>query len=107
MWSRVPASRQGSHSATNTGWTAGAGIEVKFSPSWSLKGEYQFIDLGTIDTGPGELTIPYCGRPRNTPCSIGNPACLRLASSRDVDFHTVRVGLNYYFNAPQAPLPLK
>jgi outer membrane immunogenic protein len=94
-----------SHSATNTGWTAGGGIEVKLSPNWSLKGEYQFINLGTIDSGPGEITIP--GAPVPAPCAVGSPACLHLTSSKDVDFHTVRVGVNYYFNSPPAPLPLK
>ena len=95
-----------SNSATNTGWTAGAGIEVKLSPSWSLKGEYQFINLGTISSGPGEIVIPGAVAP--TPCATpGDVRCLHLTSSKDVDFHTVRVGVNYYFNAPQAPLPLK
>ena len=41
------------------------------------------------------------------PCTSGAPGCLHLTSSKDVDFHTVRVGVNYYFNAPPAPLPLK
>jgi outer membrane immunogenic protein len=95
-----------SNSATNTGWTAGAGIEVKISPSWSLKGEYQFINLGAISSGPGDVVIPGAATP--APCSVaGNNTCLHLASSKDVDFHTVRVGLNYYFNAPPAPLPFK
>jgi outer membrane immunogenic protein len=100
----VPQVGVASHSATNTGWTAGAGIEVKISPSWSLKGEYQFINLGTISTGAGDLTLPTTA---TAPCSTGSSGCLRLASNRDVDFHTVRAGLNYYFNAPPAPLPLK
>jgi outer membrane immunogenic protein len=95
-----------SNSATNTGWTAGAGIEVKISPSWSLKGEYQFINLGTISSGPGDIVIPGAATP--APCSVaGDNTCLHLTSSKDVDFHTVRVGVNYYFNAQPAPLPLK
>ena len=102
-----------SHSATNTGWTAGAGVEVKLSPSWSLKGEYQFINLGTISSGPGDILLPgniESATQTGSPCTAtGSLAtqCLHLASSKDVDFHTVRVGLNYYFNAPPAPLPLK
>jgi outer membrane immunogenic protein len=28
------------------GWTAGAGIEWKFAPAWSVKAEYLFVDLG-------------------------------------------------------------
>jgi outer membrane immunogenic protein len=34
-----------SDSATQFGWTAGAGLEVGFG-AWSLKGEYLFYDLG-------------------------------------------------------------
>ena len=36
---------------------------VKLSPSWSLKGEYQYVDLGTISAGPGEIVIPAAARP--------------------------------------------
>jgi outer membrane immunogenic protein len=102
--SGVPQVGVNSRSATNTGWTAGAGIEVKLSPSWSLKGEYQFINLGTISSGPSDLLIPTATSPLNAPCSAGSSGCLHLASTRDVDFHTVRAGLNYYFNTPPAPL---
>jgi outer membrane immunogenic protein len=108
--SNAPEFGRVSRSATNTGWTAGGGIEVKLSPSWSLKGEYQFINLGTISAGPGDITIPTATPPLNEPCAPGSnfsSSCLRLTSSKDVDFHTVRVGVNYYFNAPPAPLPLK
>ena len=63
-----------SHSATNTGWTAGAGIEVKITPNWSLKGEYQFIDLGTISAGPGDITMPTAAAPFvAAPCTSGAP----------------------------------
>jgi outer membrane immunogenic protein len=96
-----------SNSATNTGWTAGGGIEVKLSPSWSLKGEYQYINLGTISAGPGEITIPTSQTNNVSPCAKGGSDCLNLTGSKDVAFNTVRVGLNYYFNAPPPPLPLK
>jgi len=33
-------------SSTLVGWTAGAGIEWKFAPAWSVKAEYLFVDLG-------------------------------------------------------------
>jgi outer membrane immunogenic protein len=52
-----------SNSATNTGWTAGAGIEVKLTPNWSLKSEYQFINLGTISSGPGDIAVPNAAAP--------------------------------------------
>ena len=34
-----------SESRTHVGWTAGGGIEVGLTPSWSAKGEYLFIGL--------------------------------------------------------------
>jgi outer membrane immunogenic protein len=78
---------------TETGWAAGGGIEVKMSPSWSLKGEYQFIDLSSNSTGFERLTGPAAFDQRG--------------SLQRVEFNTVRVGVNYYFNTPYEPLPLK
>ncbi len=94
-----------STSSTQTGWVAGAGIEYKISPSWSLKGEYQYIDLGSITTGPGQTFYANGGTPIPT---CPGASCLNLSGhSSDVAFNTVRVGVNYYFNAPPPPLPLK
>ena len=69
---------------TNTGWTAGAGIEYALTPNWSIKTEYLYVDLGTKNTflpfGPG--------------FSVG-------VKNHE---HIVRAGLNYRFNwgAPSA-----
>jgi outer membrane immunogenic protein len=30
-----------------SGWTAGAGVEYKLNPAWSVKAEYQYFDFGT------------------------------------------------------------
>jgi outer membrane immunogenic protein len=35
-----------SESHTDLGWSAGAGIEVGFTPNWSAKAEYLYYDLG-------------------------------------------------------------
>jgi outer membrane immunogenic protein len=61
-----------SESDTKIGWTAGLGVEYMMWSSWSLKLEYLYADLGTIN-----CTI--CGG--------------------DVDYttHIVRAGLNYRF----------
>lgn len=32
---------------TRVGWTAGGGVEYAFSPAWSLKAEYLYVDLGS------------------------------------------------------------
>ncbi|MBS7545806.1 outer membrane protein [Ancylobacter oerskovii] len=36
-----------SNKQTNTGWTIGAGGEYAFSPNWSVKAEYLYLDLGS------------------------------------------------------------
>jgi outer membrane immunogenic protein len=79
-----------SNSQTNTGWVAGAGVEYKIAPNWSLKGEYQFIDLGT-ESVAGPLAPPAANH------------SLR-GFEKNVEFNTVRVGLNYSFNAHYEPL---
>jgi len=35
-------------SGTQTGWTAGAGIEWAFAPNWTGKVEYLYVDLGNF-----------------------------------------------------------
>ena len=38
-------------SVTRTGWNVGAGVEFMFSPQWSAKAEYTFLDFGTENLG--------------------------------------------------------
>jgi len=59
------------------GYTVGAGLEYMFAPNWSVKGEYQFYNLG------------------NTTFTAG-PAPIIGARFRD-DEHTVKLGINYRF----------
>ncbi len=44
------------------GWTAGGGVEYKFSPSWSFKAEYQHFDFlsATLDHG-GQTAVNWYG----------------------------------------------
>jgi outer membrane immunogenic protein len=66
-----------------TGYVAGGGVEYKFSPSWSGKVEYQFINLDQKDA------TDQAGASLNTV---------------DTQLSTVRAGLNYHFGAGYAPL---
>jgi outer membrane immunogenic protein len=68
-------------SATESGWTAGGGIEVGFG-AWSVKGEYLYYDLGSHT-----LNAP---NPRA-------PATVFSAQYKDTG-SIARVGLNYHFN---------
>jgi outer membrane immunogenic protein len=75
----------GAGSETKAGWTVGAGAEWAFSPSWSVKGEYLYFDLG--DT---------------TVTSLGSPVAPPFSASTTFQNtgHIVRAGLNYKFGGP-------
>jgi outer membrane immunogenic protein len=72
---------------TVTGYVLGGGYEYNFSPAWSLKAEYQYVNLGKNDPTDGAMTI--------------NGFPLRV---NDDAFHTVRVGLNYHMLPSYEPL---
>jgi outer membrane immunogenic protein len=76
--------------ATATGYVLGGGWEYKFSPAWSVKAEYQYINLGQTDPERSS-TIGH------TYSSIGGIV-------RDDAFHTVRAGLNYHVQPAYEPL---
>ncbi len=83
-----PVTGRISASNTETGWTAGGGVEFKFYPAWSVKVEYQYIDLGSLsNTGP-LTTLAGCN----------------LRGASETQFHTIRVGLNYQVGEPFVPL---
>jgi outer membrane immunogenic protein len=70
------------------GWTAGAGVEYMFAANWSAKLEYNYIDLGKV------APIQY------------TPA-INDRSERKDTFHTVKLGINYHFNAPSPVVSAK
>jgi iron complex outermembrane recepter protein len=72
-------------SATEAGWTVGAGLEVAFASKWSAKAEYLFVDLAD-----GSCT---------TNCAIANANGPPLIPNIAVKFNEsiVRGGINYRF----------
>ena len=76
-----------SFSNTNTGWTAGAGIETPFrllgllGPNWTTKAEYLYIDLGSTSD-----TFTFGATP--------------ATATRSVTEHVFRTGISYHFNSP-------
>jgi len=64
-----------SDNKTHSGYTVGGGLEYLFLPNWSAKGEYMYTSLGNESYNIGGL-----------PLETGN-----------IDFHTVKVGINYHF----------
>jgi outer membrane immunogenic protein len=61
------------------GWTLGGGVEYAFTPQWSGKIQYNYMDFGTK---------------RATFCVDGDCEGLDITQR----MHTVKVGLNYHFN---------
>ena len=73
----LPVAGAASSTDTRAGWTVGAGVERKFSPNWSGKLEYLYMDFGTKTYFAG------------------------TANQADVSFrdHILRAGINYQFTA--------
>jgi outer membrane immunogenic protein len=76
-------------SSTRVGWTAGAGFEYAVNRNWSVKGEYLYVDFGTV-AGTGVLTpaSPIAG--------------LTYTNSTRLTANIARLGVNYHFDGPIA-----
>ena len=73
---------------TDTGYTLGGGVEYKISQAWSLKGEYQYINLGTND--PVWNGVAYSKQSAGV--------------VNDDAYHTFRIGVNYFVGGGYDPL---
>src|SRR5262249_19169439 len=69
---------------TMTGWTIGAGIEDLIGPQWTVKAEYQFIDL---DNNFGCCNGAAAGPIQNT-CSSS----------------TLKIGFNFLVHSLRSPI---
>jgi outer membrane immunogenic protein len=71
-------------SSTQTGWTAGGGVEFAFTPNLTAKVEYLYVDLGTQSCAAASCLafIPGVG---------GVPTSVSLTEN------VVRAGINYKF----------
>jgi outer membrane immunogenic protein len=66
------------------GYVVGGGIEHVYAPRFSVKLEYQYVNLGSEDYSAAE--------------TLGAAATAFAISTRsETDFHTVRFGLNYKY----------
>ena len=68
------------------GWNVGAGVEFKLTHHWIIKGEYLFVDFGSVTTN-GVVT--------NT--SFAPPATATLAHRLNMDMQIATVGVTYKF----------
>jgi outer membrane immunogenic protein len=84
-------------STTQVGWTAGGGLEWMFAPSWSIKAEYLYYDLGKQSTQ--NQFVAYS--PSGAQWTYG------AYSSRQFNGNIVRAGVNYHLNFASAPVIAK
>jgi outer membrane immunogenic protein len=70
---------------TRNGWTVGGGVEYALAGSWSLKGEYNYLDFGTDRVTRSGATV---------------------TRFRDAETHVqvVKFGLNYRFGWGGTPV---
>lgn len=70
------------------GWTVGVGGEAKIAPNFSAKLEYLYVDLGEQD-------YSFLRIPAQAGSGIGPQ---NYHWKQEVQFHVIRLGLNYQFN---------
>lgn len=81
----VDGTSHGDADETHLGWTIGGGVEAMLGDRWSAKAEYLYVNLGEEEYRFGGET--YNGDPFDTDYY-----------ESDLDFHTIRLGLNYRLN---------
>ncbi len=69
--------------STETGWTAGAGVEGKLWGNWSMKAEYLYIDLGKVTDSFNTVFL--------TGAATGAVAATRTITT-DIKEHIFRLG---------------
>ena len=78
------------------GWTIGGGIEYMWSPSWSVKAEYLYMDFGKVSHG-----LSGTDGSANCDCHYFNWTDHQDST---LAINTFKVGLNYHFNTAYTPL---
>lgn len=86
----VGATSTASKSDTKTGYVLGGGVEHLLNPRWSVKAEYQYIDLGS-----DKLSTTAAG---------GTAYETTATLDAEHAYHTVRLGVNYHLHEDYAPL---
>jgi outer membrane immunogenic protein len=80
-------------SGIHTGYVLGSGLEYALTRNWSIKGEYQYFNLGTTSGYYGYHIFPG-----------GLESIARGYVTTEHDFHTARLGLNFHLFQDRDPL---
>ena len=74
---------------TGVGLLAAIAFESRATPrNWSVKGEYQYISLGSIDQTAATAVVTDLG---------GETEGAVATRHANLNFNTVRIGVNYHF----------
>jgi outer membrane immunogenic protein len=71
----------GTVSSTRSGWSVGAGIEYAMTNNWTIKGEYLYVNLGSVSFATANNLFPT----------------FTSANNATLKENVVRLGLNYKF----------
>ncbi len=82
---------------TLTGWTVGGGVEWKVSPAWSIKVEYLHFDFTNFNNNCCNDTMYQVALANGVNYNNFN-------NHADLQVDTVKLGFNYFWNPPPAPL---
>jgi len=94
---RISSVGHGYFDNTKAGWAAGGGVEWSPSqfPSWSLKAEYLYVDLGATNV----YSVPLNGGVPGLGGAFGATTPLFAATHNSpTRFHTIRAGINWHFD---------
>lgn len=89
----------GGYSNTRIGYTIGGGVEWMFAPSWSVKAEYLYYDLGSVGYNGGVTSVSNALQAQ----FIGQGGLLTQTLTRvrfRQDGQIARIGVNYHFWGP-------
>lgn len=86
--SKVIESESGAFEKTKSGWTAGAGTEIKVTGRWSVKGEYLFSKFGRTAITSNNFVFSTLSLPAPNQT---------FTHSTDLEIHSIRFGINYRF----------
>lgn len=91
-----PIFKSGSNSSMLVGWAAGCGIELPINNYLTSKFEYLYTQFGSNNTSENTLSIAQDGVYADF-----------ARHNSNIDFHQMRVGLNYHFNAGEEKIVAK
>jgi len=84
----------GSFSQVRVGWTVGAGGEWMFAPHWSLKAEYLYYDLGSVNYATA--LSQFCN---GVTCAVNGGLFASTVGNTSLRYNgsIARVGVNWHF----------